>query len=122
MTILKYTTSGAAGVEIHTSAERHMSAKGGTYADAVHMVPAADRQLAEAYAMPASRVTPKPLPPRPAALAPVQMEQGIPAGEIVHSRAQALIAQHPHLDYHEAMGAVLNQDPTLKARYAGGQR
>ena len=49
------------------------------------------------------------------------LAQGMPAGEVVHSRAQALIAEHPGLDYHEAMGAVLAADPGLKARYAGVQ-
>ena len=42
-------------------------------------------------------------------------------GEVVHERVQALIAEHSHLDYHEAMGAVLAADPSLKARYAGVQ-
>ena len=44
-----------------------------------------------------------------------------PPGETVHSRAQALIAEHPGLDYHEAMGAVFATDPALKAAYAGVQ-
>jgi hypothetical protein len=39
------------------------------------------------------------------------LAQGIPAGETVHNRAQELIAEHPRLDYHEAMGAVLAADP-----------
>lgn len=46
------------------------------------------------------------------------LAQGKPPGETVHRRAQALIAEHPGLDYHEAVGAVLAADPALKAAYA----
>ena len=56
-TVSKFTTPSAAGAEVHARAERHMSAKGGTYQDAVHAVLAADKQLAEAYGQPASQVT-----------------------------------------------------------------
>ena len=57
----------------------------------------------------------------PADKAAAGLAQGMPVGEVVHSRAQVLIAEHPGLDYHEAMGAVLAADPGLKARYAGVQ-
>jgi hypothetical protein len=46
------------------------------------------------------------------------LAQGMPAGDIVHNRVQALVAEHPSLDYHEAMGAVFAPDPALKAAYA----
>jgi hypothetical protein len=55
-TVTKYTIPAAAGAEVHARAERHMSAKGSTYQEAVHAVLAADKQLAEAYAQPAARV------------------------------------------------------------------
>ena len=35
-TVTKYTTTAAAGAEVHARAERHMSTKGGTYREAVH--------------------------------------------------------------------------------------
>ena len=57
----------------------------------------------------------------PADKAAAGLAQGMPVGEVVHSRVQVLIAEHPGLDYHEAMGAVLAADPGLKARYAGVQ-
>jgi hypothetical protein len=116
--VSKYITPTAAGAEVDACAERHMSAKGGTYQEAVHIVLTADAELARVYGMRSSRVTAKPLRPRPAP-APVQMSQGNPAGAEVDRRVQALIAEHPHLDYHEAMGAVLKEDPGLKNRYAG---
>jgi hypothetical protein len=46
------------------------------------------------------------------------LAQGKTPGETVHIRAQALTDEHPHLDYHEAVGAVLAADPALKAAYA----
>ena len=52
-TVTKFTTPTAAGAEIHARAERHMSTKGGTYQDAVHVVLKADPDLATAYAQPA---------------------------------------------------------------------
>lgn len=202
MTTVKYTTLTAAGAEVHTRAERHMSTKGGTYQDAVHVVLATDKQLAEAYAQPASQVATmatKPAVPvtggdereildwvlravrdghpgaLPGALGQLSIEadkfakigmpieeaarramdshphlvtmakllladvrrnapentpvpadktaaaglaQGKTPGETVHIRAQALTDEHPHLDYHEAVGAVLAADPALKAAYA----
>ena len=51
----KYTNASAAGDEVHARAERHMSAKGGTYAEAAHAVLASDPELARAYAQPAAR-------------------------------------------------------------------
>ena len=50
---VKFTTPTAAGTEVHARAERHMSAKGGTYADAVRAVLKDDPMLATAYAQPA---------------------------------------------------------------------
>jgi hypothetical protein len=122
-TVTKFTNPTAAGAEVHARAELYVSAHGGTYADAVHAALTTDKQLAEAYAQPSSRVTAmKPLRPRPAAPATAPVAQGNPASVDVDRRVQALIAEHPHLDYHEAMGAVLSADPGLKARYAGVQR
>lgn len=40
-------------------------------------------------------------------------------GETVHRRAQALTETHAGLSYTEAVHRVLNQDPALKAAYAG---
>lgn len=57
MNVITYTTRNAAGVEVNARAERHMAMKGGSYQDVVHAVLAADKQLAEAYAQPAARVT-----------------------------------------------------------------
>jgi hypothetical protein len=39
-------------------------------------------------------------------------------GDIVHLRAASIAEKHPHMDYREAVGAVLNEDPALKAAYA----
>jgi hypothetical protein len=39
-------------------------------------------------------------------------------GDVVHMRAKELAEKHPHLDYGEAVGSVLNEDPALKAAYA----
>jgi hypothetical protein len=114
------TTPNAASAEVDAHAERFMEAHAGvTYREAVHAVLAADKQLAEAYAAPSARVTPRRLRPRPQAPAPVQMAQGIPAGQTVHSRAVALVDEHPHLDYRAAVHQVLEADPALKAQYAG---
>jgi len=52
-TVTKFTNTAAAGTEVHARAERHMSTKGGTYAEAVRIVLKADPELAEAYAQPA---------------------------------------------------------------------
>lgn len=102
-TVTKYTTTGAAGAEVHARAERHMSTNGGTYADAVHAVLAADKQLAEAYAQPASRVTSTPAVPVPA---PVPLAQGKTPGETIHLRTVALMDLVTHLDYQSAVPQV----------------
>jgi hypothetical protein len=47
---------------------------------------------------------------------------GNPAGFAVHARAEALMQEHPELDYRAAVGAALSEDPDLKAAYAGVQR
>jgi hypothetical protein len=39
-------------------------------------------------------------------------------GDIVHQRATALQEKHGHLDYNEAIGCVLSEDPALKTAYA----
>jgi hypothetical protein len=43
---------------------------------------------------------------------------GNPAGFAVHARAEALMQEHPELDYREAVGAALSEDPQLKLDYA----
>ena len=111
----KYTTTAAAGAEVHTRAERHMSTKGGTYQEAVHAVLAADPELARAYAQPASLVTATPAVPLPA---PVPLPQGKTPGETVHLRTVALMDLVTHLDYQSAVNQVLAADPALKAAYA----
>jgi hypothetical protein len=120
-TISKFTTPSAAGDEVDRRAELHMAAHGCGYREAWHATLAADPELTRVYAMPSSRVNPKPLRPRPPAPAPVQMAQGIPAAVEVDRRAVALTQEHPHLDYGEAMGRALAADPALKAAYAGMQ-
>jgi hypothetical protein len=50
-----------------------------------------------------------------------QQAQGNPAGYEVHVRAERLMQRHPHMDYREAVGATLAEDPALKQRYAGVQ-
>ena len=63
-TTVKYTTSSAAAAEIDRRCERHMVTHGCGYREAFHSVLAADRALAQAYAMPAATVTkPKPAVP-----------------------------------------------------------
>ncbi len=114
-TLSKYTTSAAAGTEVHTRAERHMSAKGGTYREAIRAVLAADKQLAEAYAQPAAQVTATPAVPVPA---PPAMAQGKTPGETVHLRTVALMDLVPHLDYQSAVNQVLAADADLKIAYA----
>ncbi|MGH8479173.1 MAG: hypothetical protein ACREXK_06295 [Gammaproteobacteria bacterium] len=47
------------------------------------------------------------------------LAQGKTPGETVHLRVEALTAAHGELSYAEAMHRVLNQDPALKAAYAG---
>lgn len=39
-------------------------------------------------------------------------------GDVVHMRAVALQGKHGHLDYNEAIGCVLAEDPALKTAYA----
>jgi hypothetical protein len=117
-TITKFTTPAAAGTEVHTRAERHMSAKGGTYQEAVHAILAADPDLAQAYAQPASRVATmatKPAPPVPAA---APLAQGKTPGETVHLRTAALREMDAGLTYQRAVNLVLAADPALKAAYA----
>ncbi|MGH8569566.1 MAG: hypothetical protein ACREX9_19095 [Gammaproteobacteria bacterium] len=47
------------------------------------------------------------------------LAQGKTPGETVDLRAQVLTETHAELSYAEAMHRVLNQDPALKAAYAG---
>ena len=110
----KYTTPSAAGAEVHARAERHMSTKGGTYQEAVHVVLAADPELATAYAQPATMTT-KPAVPVPA---PAPLAQGKTPGETVHLRTVALMDLVAHLDYQSAVNQVLATDPVLKAASA----
>ena len=58
----------------------------------------------------------KPVPADKAAAA--GLAQGMPAGETVHSRAQALTEKTPSLTYKQAVHQVLNDDPALKINYA----
>ena len=83
------TTTGA-GDEVHARAEHNMSTKGGTYQEAVHAVLGADKQLAEAYAQPAARVTAMATKPAVPVPARVPLAQGKTPGETVHKRAVAL--------------------------------
>jgi predicted secreted protein len=117
-TVTKYTNAAAAGTEVHTRAERHMSTKGGTYQEAVHAVLAADKQLAEAYAQPASRLTATATKPAVPVPAPVPLAQGTTPGETVHLRTVALMGLVKHLDYQSAVNQVLAADPDLKTAYA----
>jgi hypothetical protein len=48
-----------------------------------------------------------------------QQAQGSSAGYIVHARAEKLMQENPHMDYREAVGAVLSEDTQLKVKYAG---
>jgi hypothetical protein len=114
-TVSKFTTPAAAGGEVHARAERYVSAHGGTYADAMHVVPKADPELATAYAQPAAGVTARPPVPVPAA---VPLAQGKTPGETVHLRTVALMDLVTHLDYQSAVNQVLAADPELKAAYA----
>ncbi|MDQ3777207.1 MAG: hypothetical protein M3461_24050 [Pseudomonadota bacterium] len=112
-TISKFTNTGA---EVNRRAEAHMSEhQGVSYKEALHAVLAADKQLAEAYAQPAARVTTKPAVPLPA---PVPLAQGKTPGETVHLRTVALMGLVTHLDYQSAVNQVLAADPDLKAAYA----
>ena len=117
-TVTKYTNTAAAGAEVHTRAERHMSTKGGTYQEAVHAVLTADKQLAEAYAQPASRVATMATKPAVPVPAPARLAQGKTPGETVHLRTVALMDLVPHLNYQSAVNQVLAADPALKAAYA----
>ena len=105
-TISKYTNTAAAGAEVHTRAERHMSTKGGTYQEAVHAVLAADKQLAEAYAQPASRVATMATKPAVAVPASVPLAQGKTPGETVHKRVVALRESDASLTYQMAVNLV----------------
>ena len=111
-TVTNYINTAAAGAEVHTRAERHMSTKGGTYQEAVHAVLAADKQLAEAYAQPVTATPAVPVP------APVPLQQGKTPGETVHLRTVALMDLVTHLDYQSAVNQVLAADPVLKIAYA----
>jgi predicted component of type VI protein secretion system len=117
-TVTKFTTPAAAGAEVHARAERHMSAKGGAYQEAVHAVLAADKQLAEAYAQPATRVATTATKSTVPVAAPLVLAQGKTPGETVHLRTVALMGLVPHLDYQSAVNQVLAADPDLKAAYA----
>jgi len=93
-----------------------MSTKGGTYQAAVHAVLMDDKQLAEAYAQPASRVaTTAAVVPVPG---PARLAQGKTPCETVHLRTVALMDLVTHLDYQSAVNQVLAADPVLKAAYA----
>ena len=118
-TVTKYTTPAAAGAEVNTRAERHMSTKGGTYQEAVRIVLKADPELARAYAQPASRVATMATKPAVPVPAPVPLAQGKTPGETVHLRTVALMDLVPHLDYQSAVNQVLAADPSLKQAYAG---
>ncbi|MGH8589177.1 MAG: hypothetical protein ACREXX_07510 [Gammaproteobacteria bacterium] len=85
-----------------------MRDNGSTYQDAVHFVCSADKYLAGVYTN---------LPENPPTTAPVSRWPD--PGKEVQQRLEALRARNPHLDHHEAMGAVLAADPALKAAYAG---
>jgi hypothetical protein len=93
-----------------------MAEKGCDYREAMHAVLAADKQLAQAYAAPASRAI-----TRPAAPVPLQMSQGNPAGFELHVRAEKLVQEDPSLDYCAAVKRVLDEDRQLKVKYAGVQ-
>jgi hypothetical protein len=212
-TVQKHTSSAAAGAEIDRRAERYMAEHKCGYTEAWHAILGADKQLAEAYAAPATRVSrmattdPRSAPAVPVTsaeeaeilewvlrsvkdgragslpgdlgrlsmeterfsrtgmpieeaarrvmdlfpslvagakmliadlrrnrpenkpvadgetgLAQDKPEPGNPAGFVVHARAEALMQKHPHMDYREAVGAVLSEDRELKVRYAGVQR
>lgn len=115
MPIVKFTTA-TAGAEVHTRAERHAAEQKCEYREAVRVVLASDKQLAEAYAEPASRVTAtKPAVP---VSAPVPLAQGKDAGETVHLRVTALMDLVPSLNYQSAVTQVLAADPGLRTAYA----
>ena len=56
-TVTKYTTPSAAGAEVHTRAERHMSEHGCGYREAWHAVLDEDSALKASYAMPTAAAT-----------------------------------------------------------------
>jgi hypothetical protein len=205
--VSKFTTPAAAGAEVSRRAARHMAETGCAYQEAMHVVLAADKQLAEAYAAPATRVRrmattdPRSQPAVPVSAADeaevrdwmlralqdgkagslpgalgqlsieaarfkregmtaeeaisramglfphlvaqskalltdlrrnapenkpaadgltglAQDKPGNPAGFAVHARAMSLMAEYPQMDYREAVGAVLSEDPALKTAYA----
>jgi hypothetical protein len=117
-TISKFTPPAAASTEVHIRAERHMSAKGGSYQEAARAVLAADKQLAEAYAQPAPRVAAMATKPAVPVPAPVPLAQGKTPGETVHKRVVALTESDASLTYQMAVNLVLAADPALKAAYA----
>ena len=90
-----------------------MAEHGCGYREAWHAVLAADKQLAEAYAQPAARVTTSSAVPVPA---PVPLAQGKTPGETVHLRTVALMDLVTHLDYQSAVNQVLAADPDLENR------
>jgi hypothetical protein len=85
-----------------------------TYADAVHVVLAADPELARVYAQPAARIAP--MATNPAVPVPAR-------APLAQDRAPvALMDLVTHLDYQSAVNQVLAADPDLKAAYAEVQR
>jgi hypothetical protein len=196
-TVTKYTTTAAAGAEIDRRAERYMAEHKCGYTEAWHAILGADKELAKAYAQPATRVarmattdkrsqpavpvsaadereirewvlralqenmegmlpgslgqlaveaagykkqgmTPEEATGRAMGLSPhlvalakmllADMRRNAPentpeaqnASYTVHTRAEALMQEHPAMDYREAVGAVLSEDPELKVAYARG--
>jgi hypothetical protein len=106
--IQKYTSSTAAGAEVNKRTEAHMAQhQGVVYQEALHAVLTADPELAQAYGQPSTRIA------RMAATDKVHRP-----GDIVHQRAVALHEKDGHLDYNEAIGCVLAEDPALKTAYA----
>jgi hypothetical protein len=117
-TVTKYTTSTAAASEIDRRTERFMAEKNCGYREAWHAVLAADKQLAEAYAQPAARVTAMATKPAAPVPATVPLAQGATPGETVHLRVTALREMDAGLTYQRAVNLVLAADPNLKAAYA----
>lgn len=114
-TVAKFTN---AGDEVHTRAERHAAEQKCEYHEAVRVVLEADKQLAEAYAQPASRVATTATKPAVPVPVPVPLAQGREPGETVHLRTVALMGLVPHLSYPAAVRQVLAADAVLKAAYA----
>ena len=95
-----------------------MAEHGCGYREAWHAVLAADPELAQAYAQPASRVATMAAKPTTPVPAPAPLAQGKTPGETVHLRTVALMDLVTHLDYQSAVNQVLAADPALKAAYA----